>query len=184
MLSVGQSLPVAEVTSIGGETISFKKPDQLLHVQFRRFAGCPICDLHLHSFVQRHGELTSHDIKEVVFFHSTKEELQQYESNLPFAVIADPTKAIYSKVGVEASLWGSLHPLGLIQFPYVMYKFLTGLWAGTRSMPPSDPTGGRMGMPADFLVGKDGKIVAVKYGQHPSDHWSVDEVLSLKAKTE
>jgi len=31
------------------------EPDGLVHLQFRRFAGCPVCNLHLRSFASRHG---------------------------------------------------------------------------------------------------------------------------------
>jgi hypothetical protein len=33
-------------------------------------------------------------------------------------------------------------------------------------------------MPADFLIGVDGTVLAAKYGRHANDHWSVDELLS------
>jgi hypothetical protein len=36
-----------------------------------------------------------------------------------------------------------------------------------------------MGLPADFLVGSDGAILAVKYGEFVDDHWSVGEILAL-----
>ena len=42
-----------------------------------------------------------------------------------------------------------------------------------------NPHGGRFGLPADFLVGTGGRILAVKYGQHADDHWTVDELLAL-----
>jgi hypothetical protein len=35
-----------------------------------------------------------------------------------------------------------------------------------------------MGLPADFLVGTDGAILAAKYGEFVDDHWSVDELLA------
>jgi hypothetical protein len=35
-----------------------------------------------------------------------------------------------------------------------------------------------MGLPADFLIGRDGAILAVKYGEFVDDHWSVDEILA------
>lgn len=34
-------------------------------------------------------------------------------------------------------------------------------------------------VPADFLIDKNGKIVALKYGKHADDQWSVDKLLSL-----
>jgi len=36
-----------------------------------------------------------------------------------------------------------------------------------------------LGLPADFLVAQDGRILALKYGVHANDQWSVDELLSL-----
>jgi hypothetical protein len=34
---------------------AWDRPDShhLIHLQFRRYAGCPICNLHLRSFVER-----------------------------------------------------------------------------------------------------------------------------------
>ena len=41
---------------------------------------------------------------------------------------------------------------------------------------PVKPTGGRFGLPADFLIAPDGRIAAVKYGKHTYDQWTVDEL--------
>ena len=40
------------------------------------------------------------------------------------------------------------------------------------------PTGGHLGLPADFLIGSDGRVLACKRGTHANDQWSVDEVLA------
>lgn len=82
-------------------------PGQLTHLQFRRFAGCPICNLHLRSIVDRHDEIVAAGIREVVVFHSSAEELRQYD--LPFDVIADPEKKLYREFGVESSARSLLH---------------------------------------------------------------------------
>jgi hypothetical protein len=34
-----------------------------------------------------------------------------------------------------------------------------------------------LGRPADFHMGKDGRILACKYGRHAYDQWTVDDVL-------
>ena len=39
--------------------------------------------------------------------------------------------------------------------------------------------GGRLGLPGDFLIGSDGRVIACKYGEHADDQWSVDELLAL-----
>lgn len=50
---------------------------------------------------------------------------------------------------------------------------------GRKPVPSLNPKGGRWGLPADFLIDHDGAVVAVKYGEHAYDQWSVDEVLTL-----
>jgi len=45
--------------------------------------------------------------------------------------------------------------------------------------PPLNPQGGRFGLPADFLVAGDSRVLASKYGSHAYDQWSVDEILAL-----
>jgi hypothetical protein len=39
--------------------------------------------------------------------------------------------------------------------------------------PALNPHGGRFGLPADFLIANDGKVLACKYGSHVHDQWSV-----------
>ena len=51
------------------------------------------------------------------------------------------------------------------------------IWCQDR--PQGDPEGGPFGLPADLLIGADGKVVASHYGKHAYDQWSVDELLAL-----
>jgi hypothetical protein len=53
-----------------------------------------------------------------------------------------------------------------------------------RPAPPAHPEGGRLGLPADFLIAPDGRVLAEKYGAHVDDQWSVDELLTLAASVE
>ena len=76
----------------------------MIHLQFRRLAGCPIWNLHLRSIVQSHHELVAAGIREVVVFHSSVVEMLPYQGDLPFAAIADPEKQLNKKFGVESSL--------------------------------------------------------------------------------
>jgi peroxiredoxin len=99
-----------ELSTVTGEHIRVPDPERLVHLQFRRFAGCPICNLHLRSVVQRHDEITAAGIREVVFFHSPADELREYTADLPFAVIADPDKRFYREFGVESSPRALLDP--------------------------------------------------------------------------
>ena len=61
-----------------GEPVALPDPDRLVHLQFRRFAGCPVCNLHLRTIVRRHAEITAAGVREVVVFHSSATELREH----------------------------------------------------------------------------------------------------------
>ncbi len=170
----GESLELREFETIRGESIRIPDNKKFTHLQFRRFAGCPMCNLHLRSFVQRHEELTSKGIREVVVFHSSKESLLKNQNDAPFDLIADPGKSLYREFGVEKSIRAALHP-------GVWLPAFKGVLSGRFSLPAWGES--RLSLPADFLIGSDGEVVACKYGKHAYDHWTVDEVIELVQKT-
>ena len=155
---------------------------RLTHLQFRRFAGCPICNLHLRSIAVRHEELLAAGIREVAVFHAGAPELLPHVADLPFAVVGDPGKRLYREFGVESAPRALLDPRA---WPIVVIAVARGLWAVLRHrghFPAGQPSGGRLGLPADFLITGDGRIAACKYGQHAGDQWSVDDLLVLAAE--
>lgn len=161
-----------ELLTVTGQRLRLPDPECLIHLQFRRFAGCPICNLHLRSIAQRHDEITAAGIREVVFFHSSADELRDYD--LPFAVIADPDKHYYREFGVESSRRA-------LRNPRTWGAILRGsalIVIGTYRPPSVRQQGGRLGLPADFLIDPGGRVLARKYGEHAYDQWSVDELLS------
>lgn len=170
-LRAGTQAPPIRASSVRGKEVLV--PDRagaLTHVQFLRFAGCPVCNLHLQSFIRRHSELRAAGVREVVLFHSQARFIDDYHGSLPFDLIADPAREIYARFGIETSPWAVLSPLAwraLIE-GYRLKK------AGT-----FDST--TRGLPADFMIDPRGRIAACHYGAHASDQWSVDDVLTHAA---
>jgi peroxiredoxin len=159
--------------------VELPRREGLVHLQLRRFAGCPVCNLHLATFVRRHGELVDAGVHEVVVFHSSTAALRRHAAGLPFAVVADPAKALYREFGVEARRRALLDPRA---WPAIVRGVARSTWEVVRRrrrFPPVRPDGGRFGLPADILVGPDGRVVAAHYGAHADDQWSVDEVLRI-----
>lgn len=175
---VGEVFPTLQLTTTSGQRMTVPDADgDYIHLQLRRFAGCPICNLHLRSIVTRHDEIRARGIQEVVVFHSTAAELAKYEAELPFPLIADPERMLYRRLGVERGPSALLRGRAL----RAMLAGQTAAFMKRSAMrgpfAPLTPTGGLLGLPADFLVAPDGQLVAVKYGKHAYDQWTVDELL-------
>ncbi|NDZ17157.1 hypothetical protein C7T35_40010 [Variovorax sp. WS11] len=170
-LAPGDIAPAMALETIRGERLTV--PDasaRLVHLQFRRFAGCPVCNFHLLSLARRRQDLEAADIREVILFHSSKNEMLAYQAQLPFDCVADPTKQQYRRFGVETSKWAALHPR-------VFWAGLRWILATGRFYNKAE--NGILGLPADFLVDSRGFIAAAKYGLHADDHWDADELLQL-----
>jgi AhpC/TSA family len=165
------------LTAIDGTEVPLPDPDRLIHLQFRRFAGCPVCNLHLRSVVARHDEILAAGIREVVVFHSSREELRKHADDLPFDVIADPGKELYREFGVESRPRALLDPRVWLTIVRAVAADLPRALRKEKPLPNVE--GGRLGLPADFLIATDGRTVASRFGEHAYDQWSVDELLAL-----
>lgn len=169
------------LTGLTGAAIPLPDPVQLTHLQFRRFAGCPVCNLHLRSVVTRFPEIRAAGIREVVVFHSSAAELRKYTADLPLDVIADPDRALYREFGVGTGARALLDPRGWTTIARAIGTELPAR-RGDRPAPPTRPEGGRLGLPADFLIHPDGTVLAAKYGTYADDQWSVGELLAVAAR--
>jgi hypothetical protein len=177
-INAGDILAGRDIVALSGRVI-VPDDERLVHLQFRRFAGCPVCNLHLRAFERRHGEIVAARVREVVAFHSSPENLLPHVADLPFDVIADPEKRLYAEFGVESSPRSLLDPRVWGTIVRAVLHSLVGIVREGRPVPSLNPEGGRFGLPADFLIAPSGLVLACKYGAHADDQWTVDEMLGL-----
>ncbi len=179
----GDVVPGRSLTTIADEPVAVPDPERLVHLQFRRFASCPICNVHLRTFARRHDELLAAGVREVAVFHSDVAAMLPHQAELPFASIADPDYQLYDEFGVEFSLRAVLDPRAWTA------PLKPAAW--TVGFREARSPGGRFfslrgqtvrGMPAELLIGPDGVVLASKYGRHANDQWSVDDVLELAVR--
>jgi peroxiredoxin len=178
-LNAGDTIAPHQLTALSGESVSVPDPGALVHLELRRFAGCPVCNLHLRSVMVRNDELRAAGVREVVVFHSSADDLRKYQAELPFDVIPDPDRKLYAEFGVESAPRAILSPGA---WPAIFRGLGRSIGAVIRRKeppPPVKPAGGSTGLPGDFLIASDGRVIASKYGEHAYDQWSVDEVLRL-----
>jgi peroxiredoxin len=171
-LQKGDVLTPRELPTVEDRPVRVPDQRDLVHLQFRRYAGCPICNVHMRGFAARHDELASAGVREVVVFHSDAAQLRAYGSDLPFDLVPDPERALYRAFGVERSWRSITHPATWVAAARGWSR-VTRLRSGP---------GGHFGLPADFLIAPTGQVLAAKYGRHASDHWSVDEVVLLAGR--
>ncbi|MGH3726202.1 MAG: peroxiredoxin-like family protein [Mycobacterium sp.] len=181
-VQVGDHFPTLNMKGLDDEPVTVPDPaGALTHLQFRRFAGCPVCNLHLRSVSGRIDEIAAAGIHEVVVFHSTPAELRKYQDDMPFPVIGDPEKTLYQRFGVEASPKSILKPGAWRALPGGWRNAIKTSLHKRRAPMPANPTNGNLGLPADLLIAPDGRVAAIKYGNHAYDQWSVDELLKTAA---
>lgn len=164
----GDILPPMVMQAVGGEAISLPDPTRIVHLQFRRFVDCPICNTHIAEFRKRAREIEDAGVREVIVFHSSPQSIRSYQKDVPFLLVGDRQKLLYEKFGVESSLG---------------FMSLKAFGAAVRGMAHGHfglrPVGGPLGLPADFLIAPSGRIDAVKYGTDAYDQWSVDQLVTL-----
>ncbi len=177
-LTAGDTFPRLTLEGAIGGDVAVPPAHGYVHLQFRRFAGCMVCNVHLRQIVRRLPEIRSAEVTEVIVFHSTREDVIRHEGQLPLTVVADPKKELYRRFGVERS------GTALLRAWRTLPRALAGAAVTairTRRLPPLAPTGGELGRPADILIDGTGRVVAAKYGAHAADQWSVDELLRIVA---
>jgi len=155
----GDIVPATTLESVTGGPIKLPDPNRLVHLQFRRFVDCPICNTHIAELRGRAREIEAAGIKEVIVFHSSAKSIRSYQKDVPFVLVGDPKKAIYKEFGVETSL-------GFIMSLKALGAFMRGIVHGHFGLRFS---GGPLGLPGDFLIQPSGQIKAAKYGTHAYD---------------
>lgn len=181
-VSVGDVVARHDLVAISGERVPVPDAARLVHLQLRRFAGCPVCSLHLRSVAERHDEIAAAGIREVVVFHSPAEEFLAGEADLPFAVVPDPERRLYTEFGAEPSPRAVLDPRAWAPAARGLSHSVAGFVVKRQPAPAAHPRGGRLGLPADLLIASDGRVLACKYGRHAYDQWSVDELLDISPR--
>src|SRR5438128_7129939 len=164
----GDIVPATILESVTGEPINLPDASRLVHLQFRRFVDCPICNTHIAELCGRAGDIEAAGIKEVIVFHSSAKSIRSYQKDVPFVLVGDPKKALYKEFGVETSL--------RFISPKALGAAMRGMAHGHFGLRLA---GGPFGLPADFLIAPSGRIKAAKYGTHAYDQWSVDELIAL-----
>jgi peroxiredoxin len=165
-LAPGNQAPDFSTTDIHGQPVSLGQfRGRPLLLMFFRFASCPMCNLRLHDFGREYSRLHEKGLAAVAFFHSSTQAIKKNAGrrSYPFALVPDPNQEIYRDFGVTSSWVGLLKSMVLPSFYWDWMRAMRhGFWGGADLQMAK--------MPADFLVGPDGRLLLVHYGRDIGNH--------------
>jgi len=179
-LEPGQlAVPFAAMT-IDGTAVSLDQfAGRPVLLMFFRYASCPMCNLHLRDFAKDYAGLHERGLAVVAFFHSPASAIRAHAGSreYPFPLVADPELRVYRQYGVETS-WPRLLLSMLKPGFYASFfrALIHGFWGGFAWQMAK--------MPADFLVGPDGRFVAIHYGRDIGDHIRIAQLYATLEQLE
>lgn len=164
ILRAGDPAPDFEREAVDGTTVRLADyRGRPLLLSFFRYVTCPVCNLRVQQLAQQHQRF-SERIDVVAVFESPNAYIEEYVAHrgLPFPLIGDPDGTLYRAWGVRRSWLGTV--VGALRLPTV-------LRAGRAKDYAFEWSGGRINrVPADFLIGADGRVAEAHYGRELYDH--------------
>lgn len=172
-LRVGEEAPdFTAIDVIRGE--SFKLSDyrgkHSVALIFLRYAGCPLCQLHISEISRKYPQIAAKDTDVIVFVRSRVNTLVQegYPGGFPFKLVADPDGDFYKLYGVGS---GNIKDM---LTPNVIKKAVKATIRGHKQ---GKMEGNQWQLPGDFIVGKDGKLKLAHVGSDIGDNLKSDELM-------
>ncbi len=172
-LSVHQSAPDFNTIDVYGEVIQLKKlQGKKVYLAFERNAGCPVCNLRMHTLLKNADYFSRNNIEVLMVYESSLEKMKDYlgANNYPFHFIADPDNRLYKLYFVEQSAGKFLRSLvnGL------MAKAIEGKKLFKN---PISQDGHTTTIPSEFIIDESGKLTTVHYGNFVGDHLPLEVLM-------
>lgn len=168
-LKSGAQAPQFQVQDIFGNAVDLAAlKGKKVMLSFYRYAGCPLCNLRVHSLLEETKALEDKIVMIAVFQSSSDAMLKfvgRQQAKFPF--IADPDMKLYRQYGVETSWMGLLKILAAIHKPIIAMSkgFLPGWIDGPINR-----------LPADFLIDENGVVQTAFYGNNIGDHIPIPDI--------
>ena len=147
---------------------------------FFRHAGCPFCNLRVHTLQKLYAELKPKNF-EMIFFFESKEQIilrsTFHQEVSPIPIISDPEKKYYATYGLEPSVSKAV-------ISHVTSFAQTVVKANTAKVPVHMMAGGESfsTMPAEFLVDTDLVIRKAHYSERLNTRIDVDDIKQFAEK--
>ncbi len=143
-------------------------------IAFFRHAGCPFCNMRVHSLTKVHEEFKAKGLEMIFFFESSEKVIGRstfHQEVSPIPLISDPNKEVYNQYGIEESGWKSAvgHMTGFVQ------NFINAKKNGLPVHPMADGESIST-IPAEFLLDENLVVRQLHYSQKLTDRMSLDTI--------
>ena len=143
-------------------------------IGFFRHAGCPFCNIRVHTLKKAHEELRAKGLEMIFFFESKIEVLKMstfHPEVSPIPLISDPEKKTYAAYGLENSGYKSAlsHLTTFVQTAYKASRL--GLPIHMMADGESIST-----MPAEFLLDKGLIVKEIHYSERLNERMSLETI--------
>ena len=169
-----QSAPELALRDLDGQPVEVASGRRLLLSIFRE-ANCPFCNFRVYELTHNYRDLRELGLDVVAVFASAEHEVRGFvgQHPRPFRIVADPDNTAHERYGIERSKLGKLKAI---------FTRLPALLRGVREMAGG---GGRRStalLPADFLIGADGRLEETYYGRDIGDHIPMERIELFAAR--
>ncbi len=170
----GDNVPDFNTVDIHGNTISAQTMrGRTWLLSFLRFSTCALCNLRVHQLIERYPSFHQRGLEVAAVFESSPANVRANvdKQRVPFALVGDPEARLYDLLGVETSeakvqASAKDETLG----PKIAAAAAIGY-------PLTKEEGSNFfRMPADFLIGPDGRFLAAFYSQAIGSHLPFDTI--------
>ncbi len=178
IVELNVTAPAFNLTDLFDRQIDLKAyKGKRVFIGFFRHAGCPFCNLRVHSLMKIRETLLEKNMEMIFFFESKKELLLSsifHKEVSPVPLIADPNRNWYAIYGIENSLLKS-------SFSHLTTFIQTAIKAKTNKLPIYPMAGDESfsTMPAEFLIDENQIIRKIHYAQTLNDRLSLETIIQF-----
>jgi peroxiredoxin len=172
--------PHFTLNDIYGRTIDLSEyRNKKVFIGFFRHAGCPFCNIRVHTLQKAREELKAQGLEMIFFFESKQNVLLMstfHKEVSPIPLISDPEKKMYAAYGLEKSGYKSAlsHLTSFVQTAYKASRL--GVPVHLMADGESIST-----MPAEFLLGEGLIVKEIHYSERLNGRLSLDVIRNFAA---
>ncbi|MDX2195073.1 MAG: redoxin domain-containing protein [Cytophagales bacterium] len=172
---VNITAPKFELLDIYGRLISLESyKGKKIFIGFFRHAGCPFCNLRVHTLSKYYEKFLEMNLHMIFFFESTQNVLLQssfHKGTSPIPIISDPERVWYNIYGIEQSVSKS-------NYSHLTQFIQTAIKAKLNNLPLHMMAGKESysTMPAEFLIDEMLIIRKIHHAQHLNDRLTAESI--------